>query len=262
MRIALGVEYNGAPFRGWQIQDSVATVQGALQAALSKVADQKIKIVCAGRTDSGVHATHQVIHFDTEMIRSESAWVMGTNHYLPSTINIQWATDISTDFHARFSALSRRYHYFIYNHHVRSSLLEQLTTWVDHPLSEKLMQEAAQTFLGEHDFTSFRGAHCQSKTPFRHVFAINVSRSAALLKIDIVANSFLHHMVRNIVGVLIEIGKEKKPVGWAKEVLLTKNRSAAARTASPEGLYLTGVTYGDVFNLPTHFRQLPLFKDL
>ncbi len=255
MRIALGIEYNGSQFHGWQTQENITTVQQTLEAALSKVADRPIRTVCAGRTDTGVHATNQVIHFDTQTFRDNHAWVLGTNSYLPKTISVHWAKNIDISFHARFSALSRRYQYFIYNHITRPSLLHHLVTWINKPLDERKMHEAAQIFIGEHDFTSFRGTGCQSRTAYRHVFVVEVNRYHDFIKIDIIANSFLHHMVRNIVGVLIEIGQARKPTAWCQEVLKAQDRSLAAKTAKPHGLYLTGVKYGDTFELPCAFRQ-------
>ncbi len=258
MRIALGIEYNGANFHGWQRQKDTLTVQGSLETALSCIADETIQVYCAGRTDAGVHATHQVIHFDTQAERKIVAWLQGANSYLPSTISVQWATPVDQTFHARFSALSRHYHYIIYNHPVRSSLCSPLTTWVNQTLNAKKMHLASQVLIGEHDFSSFRSAACQSRTANRYIFSINVVSKPPFIMIDIIANSFLHHMVRNIVGVLLEIGLDRQPVDWCSELLLIKNRNCASRTALANGLYLSGVKYGDNFNLPTCFKN-PLF---
>lgn len=256
MRIVAGIEYNGNKFHGWQSQDDVITIQTTLEHALSKVANDPIKIFCAGRTDRGVHATNQVIHFDTQVDRKESAWLLGANTYLPGAISIQWVKTMpDEDFHARFSALSRRYQYLIYNHTVRSSLFCGTTTWVNHPLNEHEMQKAAQCLLGEHDFSSFRSAQCQSRTAFRHIYTINITRVGKLVVMDIVANSFLHHMVRNIAGVLIEIGQGRRDYPWCQEVLLAKDRTYGGKTAAPSGLYLTGVRYADKYELPCDFKS-------
>lgn len=260
MRIALGVEYDGTRYHGWQNQPELTTVQACVEKALTKVANENISIVCAGRTDAGVHATNQVIHFETNASRNLDAWIRGTNTYLPSSISIQWVKEVDETFHARFSALSRRYQYFIYNHSVRSALLSHLTTWVPHPLNEHSMNDAGQYLLGEHDFSSFRSAECQSRTPNRHLFKISVIRKKELVVIDIIANSFLHHMVRNIAGVLIEIGSNKKEVSWCQELLQVKNRTLATKTALPNGLFLTGVRYADNYELPCDFRT-PIFNN-
>jgi tRNA pseudouridine38-40 synthase len=257
--MALGVEYSGAGFHGWQSQTNVMSIQATVEKALSKVADQPIRIVCAGRTDRGVHATNQVIHFDTPVERDQIAWVFGTNTYLPHTIRIQWAQKVPDEFHARFSALSRRYQYFIYNNPVRSALFYPLITWVHHPLDEAKMHQAAQYLIGEQDFTSFRSADCQARTATRHVFAISVKRIGNLIVLDIVANSFLHHMVRNIAGVLIAIGSGHHDPSWCSDVLAAKNRRTAGKTASPQGLYLIGVRYPDLFTLPCDFRSPSFF---
>jgi tRNA pseudouridine38-40 synthase len=254
MRIALGVEYNGSKFHGWQLQEQSKTIQATLEMALSKIADETISIFCAGRTDAGVHATNQVVHFDTSKNRKLDAWVLGTNCHLPSTIRVQWARQVADGFHARFSALSRRYHYLIYNHSVKSALLSELTTWISQPLDARSMHEAAQSLLGEHDFTSFRSADCQSRTPKRHLFAANVVRDKTFIKIELIANSFLHHMVRNIAGVLIDIGAKRKQIEWCRELLSKKNRRLASITAPPQGLYLTGIRYADLYELPSDFR--------
>jgi tRNA pseudouridine38-40 synthase len=254
MRIALGIEYCGKGYHGWQAQQRVLTLQTTLEMALSKVANEPIKVFCAGRTDAGVHATHQIIHFDTQANRVLDAWILGTNSHLPKSISVQWAKPVDETFHARFSALSRRYHYLVYNRPARPSLCAALTTWVSYPLDEQRMHQAAQQLMGEHDFTSFRSAECQSNTPKRHIFSIHVFRKQDFVVLDITANSFLHHMVRNIMGVLLEIGSQKKEVSWCSELLAAKNRNLASKTASPQGLYLTGVRYPDVYELASHFR--------
>ncbi len=249
MRIALTVEYDGSQFHGWQAQTGLRTVQGVLENALSCVADHEISVVCAGRTDTGVHATNQVVHFDCEKERTARAWIHGANSFLPKDVCVKWGKEIPEHFHARYSATARRYRYIIYNHSIRPSLFRSNMTWQYRQLDHRLMQEASQHLLGEHDFTSFRSVECQSKTPMRNVSAIHVVRKEDLLIIDITANAFLHHMVRNIVGVLMAIGSGRKPVAWSQEVLLAKDRKLGAETAPPYGLYLVSVTYPVEFNI-------------
>lgn len=250
MRVVLGVEYDGSHFHGWQAQPGLRTVQGEIQQALSKVADQDIKIHCAGRTDTGVHATAQVVHFDTTAKRNLQAWIYGGNSHLPKDVSILWAKQVDDDFHARFEATSRHYRYVIYNHPIRSSLYHQTVTWQYRPLDHELMHKAAQSFIGEHDFTSFRAIACQSKSPFRNVTEFTVRRRGDLVVLDVKANAFLHHMVRNLTGVLLTIGSGKREVAWAKQVLEAKDRSLGAETAPPYGLYLVDVAYPDKYKLP------------
>lgn len=261
MRIALRVEYNGAKFYGWQAQHKLSTLQSSLEQALSKVANEPIRVSCAGRTDAGVHATHQVVHFDTQAPRKSHAWILGTNSYLPASMSVHWAKVVEDSFHARFSAMSRRYQYIIYNKNVRSGLFAALTAWVHCPLDATKMHIAAKSLIGEQDFTSFRSAECQSKTPNRHVFAVEVVRKNNYILIDIIANAFLHHMVRNIVGVLIEIGAARKQVSWCAELLKARNRNLAGKIAPPQGLYLTGVRYADVYQLPSEFASAGILNE-
>ncbi|ALP54044.1 hypothetical protein Tel_13390 [Candidatus Tenderia electrophaga] len=250
MRIALGVEYDGSAFCGWQFQDHSPSVQAAVERALAKVADAPLRVICAGRTDTGVHATEQVIHFDTEVSRSMRSWVFGANANLPKEVVILWATPVSEEFHARFSALRRRYRYVIYNRNVRPTFLARRTAWNFRPLDEARMAAAGRLLLGEHDFTSYRAMGCQAKSPVRTVYDLDVSRKGELIFIDIEANAFLHHMVRNIAGVLMAIGAEERPVEWAAEVLTHCDRTLGGVTAPPAGLYLTRVTYPQQFPLP------------
>jgi tRNA pseudouridine38-40 synthase len=250
-RVALCLSYNGNAYHGWQSQKSgLPTVQKYLQEAVSKVANHSVDLVCAGRTDKGVHGAHQVVHFDTSAQRSERAWVFGCNSNLPKDISVSWAGTVSEDFHARFSATSRRYHYVIYNHPVRPSIFFNELTWCHDPLSEHLMHEAAQCLVGEHDFSSFRAVGCQSRSPFRFIEFVEVKRYGHILVIDIKGNAFLHHMVRNIAGVLMEIGKERKPVRWCSEVLEARDRTKGGVTAQPNGLFLTHVDYPEEFGVP------------
>lgn len=250
MRIALGVEYDGSQFHGWQAQKGLRTVQSELEKALSKVADHPVEIHCAGRTDTGVHATGQVVHFDTNSQRGIRAWIYGGNSNLPKDIAVRWAKQVDDDFHARHSAFSRHYRYIIYNHPIRSSQYTSGVTWQYRPLDVELMQRAAQYFIGEHDFTSFRAVSCQSRTPMRNVTEFNVSRHGDLVILEVKANAFLHHMVRNLAGVLITIGAGKRDSSWAKTVLDAKDRQLGAETAPPYGLYLVGVGYPEQYRLP------------
>lgn len=249
-RIALGIEYDGASVYGWQRQREVPSVQEHLENALSTVANQTIEVQCAGRTDAGVHATGQVVHFDCDVERPIRAWTLGVNAHLPDTIAVTWAKSVSQDFHARFSATHRRYRYIIHNAKMRPAILHQGVTHIHRDLDENKMHEAAQALLGEQDFTSFRAALCQSKSPFRNVTEVSVYRQGRYVILDITANAFLHHMVRNIAGSLVEIGAGDKPVTWIAELLLLKDRSKAASTAKPNGLYLVDVFYPDEFELP------------
>lgn len=250
MRIALGVEYDGSAFCGWQFQDHSPSVQEAVEKALSTVADQNVRVVCAGRTDTGVHATEQVIHFDTEVERSMRSWVFGANANLPNEVAILWATAVSDGFHARFSAIRRRYRYVIYNRNVRPTFLDRRTSWNFRPLDEARMAEAGRLLVGEHDFSSYRAVGCQAKNPVRTISELEVSRKNELIFIDIEANAFLHHMVRNIAGVLMAIGAGERPVAWAKEVLDHQDRTLGGVTAPSSGLYLTQVSYPEQFILP------------
>ena len=266
-RVALCVSYKGSRYFGWQSQASgLPTVQDEVQSAISRVANHPVEVVCAGRTDKAVHASYQVVHFDTSAVRSERSWVFGCNANLPPDISITWARAVSDDFHARFSAFSRRYNYFIYNHPVRPAHFHEEMTWCHFQLNENAMHEASQSLIGEHDFTSFRAVGCQSKSPFRNIEAISVRRFSHMLVLDIQGNSFLHHMVRNIAGVLMAIGSGNKSVSWCEEVLKARDRTKADVTAPPYGLFLTDVSYPDTFALPLSkgapaFAQSMLLQD-
>ncbi len=250
MRIALGLEYDGRFFEGWQTQPSGRTVQDYLQEAIFKFSGERVKAVCAGRTDANVHASGQVVHIDTGVKRQEFSWVRGLNSYLESTVAVRWAKEVPDSFHARFSAVSRSYEYWISNEPVRSPLLAGRTGWVFRPLDVEKMQQGADYLLGEHDFSSFRAAGCQSKTPVKTIHHIRLERRGRLIKVELKANAFLYHMVRNIVGCLVYIGSGARKPGWMQEVLEAKKREAAAPTFYPSGLYLTGVGYPDEFQLP------------
>ncbi|CNI50209.1 tRNA pseudouridine(38-40) synthase TruA [Yersinia bercovieri] len=250
LKIALGIEYNGSRYFGWQRQQEVTSVQACLEAALSKVANAPIGVFCAGRTDAGVHATGQVVHFVTTAVRKDAAWTMGVNSHLPGDIAVRWVKTVDEDFHARFSATARRYRYIIFNHRYRPAVLAQGVTHCHQPLDAERMEQAAQCLLGENDFTSFRAVQCQSRTPWRNVKHIKVTRHGAYIVVDIKANAFVHHMVRNIVGSLIEIGCGNQDVTWMAELLALKDRTRAAATAKAEGLYLVSVDYPERFGLP------------
>lgn len=251
MRIAMGIEYHGTQYHGWQKQAGLSTVQETLEHALSIIANSPIETFCAGRTDKAVHATGQVVHFDTQAERDDRAWMLGANVNLPPDIRVQWVKQIDEDFHARFSATKRRYHYWVYNMPMASAILYQRVTWHIQHLNENLMQEAANYLVGEHDFTSFRGRDCQADSPVRTIYEAKVSRHNQFVLLDICANGFLHHMVRNIMGVLLKAGNAKIPTQRTKELLLQRDRKLAEMTAPPDGLYLTEITYPEHYAVPT-----------
>ncbi len=251
MRYAARIEYDGREFCGWQRQKHSPSVQENVERALSSVANHPIEIACAGRTDAGVHGVGQIVHFDSDAERTIRSWVMGGNANLPKSISIVWLQPVSDGFHARFSALSRHYRYVICNRDVRPSFLAWRTTWEYRPLDVALMQQAAQQLVGEHDFSSYRAMACQAKSPIRTVHKVEVSRQNEMVCIDVEANAFLHHMVRNIAGVLMTIGCGEQPPRWADEVLAHKDRRMGGVTAHPSGLYFMGVKYPDEFEIPT-----------
>lgn len=251
-RYALGIEYNGASFSGWQRQLSPAlpTVQGVLEEALAFVANAPVAISCAGRTDAGVHGSGQVVHFDSLSIRNEKAWVMGTNTRLPPEVRVQWARVVPADFHARHSALSRRYRYVIYCGKVKPAVLIGQLTHIPESLDVELMHKAAQSLVGERDFSAFRAAGCQANTPMREVKFVEVRQQGRFVVLEIEANAFLQHMVRNIVGSLLQVAMGRQSVQWIAEVLAGRDRNLAGVTARPDGLYLVGVGYPSRFELP------------
>lgn len=250
MRYAVGVEYDGTDFHGWQIQLGVRTVQEQLQQALSCVANHQVSVHCAGRTDTGVHAIGQVVHFDSDVMRSNRNWLLGTNVNLSTDVNINWITPVSTDFHARFSAIKRSYKYVIYNGGTRSSIWRNRAVWERRELDVARMSLAAKSLIGTHDFSSFRAVACQAKSPVRSLTQLELHRDGDIITIELTANAFLHHMVRNIAGVLITIGCGERDVGWASEVLEHRDRTLGGVTAPPQGLYLTSVGYPTEFKLP------------
>jgi len=250
-RIALGLEYDGAGFAGWQTQVRARNVQDELQRALSMVADHAVRLTAAGRTDAGVHALLQVAHFDSGSARPPRAWVLGTNSELAPEITVLWAKQVPEEFHARYSALSRSYVYRIVNQPVRPALLRQQVCWVRRPLDAPAMHAAAQALVGEHDFSAFRAAECQSASAVRRMMSIAVERRDAGVTIAVRANAFLHHMVRNIAGALIAVGTGARPVAWLAELLATCDRRQGGATAPPQGLYLASVDYPAAFGLPS-----------
>ena len=231
-RIALGIEYNGSQFNGYQLQSAgTRTVQGELERALSKVADDPVRLTCAGRTDTGVHATGQVVHFDTSVQRELKAWMLGGNTNLPRDISIHWVRQVSDDFSARFSAISRSYRYILFNRKVRSAVFQHNVSWSFEPLDATMMNAAAQLLIGEHDFSAFRSSQCQARHAVRKMQSISVKREGEYVILDIKANAFLHHMVRNIMGTLMVIGRGEQPVLWMHELLQARDRKKAGMTA-------------------------------
>ncbi|HET9577427.1 MAG TPA: tRNA pseudouridine(38-40) synthase TruA [Usitatibacter sp.] len=257
MRIALGLEYDGTAFCGWQTQPSRCGVQDHLQEALTRFADVSVEVVAAGRTDTGVHATAQVVHFDTDAKRELQGWVRGTNAYLHEAARVVWASEVPADFHARYSARARTYCYLLSNTPVAPAVLRGRVGWFHRPLDVARMAEAAKALVGEHDFTSFRDAECQAKSPVRELHEARVASVGPLIVFTFRANAFLHHMVRNLVGSLVYVGAGRQEPGWIGELLAMRDRTAAAPTFAPEGLYLAGVEYDPAFTLPA-FRTHPL----
>ena len=250
-RVVLGIEYDGFAFHGFQKQArGVITVQESLERALSEVANEPITLICAGRTDAGVHATDQIIHFDTVSTRPVKAWTSGLNVLLPNSVSVKWAMPVSPSFHARFSATGRTYRYLICCSPTRPALGVDQLTWERRSLDVELMRQASQALIGKHDFTSFRTVHCQAKNPIRHVHHIEILEQSDLLCVEIKANAFLHHMVRNIVGALLAVGCGKESVEWVGQVLALKDRAKAGTMAKPNGLHLVGVQYPEHFGLP------------
>lgn len=249
-RVALGIEYMGEQYSGWQRQLSVDSVQARVEYSLAKILREKVSVSCAGRTDAGVHATAQVVHFDSPVARPLKAFTRGMNTSLPKNVAITWAKSVSDDFHARFSATARRYRYVIHNSALRSGVFNAGVTHVFKQIDAELMHEAAQVLVGKHDFTSFRAAHCQSKTPCRLMHFIKIYRLGHFVIVDVKANAFLHHMVRNIVGSLLDVGSGEKPISYMADLLAIKDRAKASTTAKPNGLYLVEVDYDSRFGLP------------
>jgi len=250
MRLAMGIEYRGSDFFGWQRQDGFRTVQEELENALSRIADTKVSAVCAGRTDTGVHALKQVIHFDTPSVRKDYSWVQGSNSNLPKDISVNWCARMNESFHARYSALSRTYKYVILNRKSRSGISYDSANWVANRLDESRMTSAARLLVGKHDFSAFRARGCQAKSPVKEIKAIFVSRVDDYVIILVEADGFLQRMVRNIAGLLIEIGTSRKKPTWAGDVLASKCRGKGGVTAPPQGLYLVNVRYPEKYGIP------------
>jgi tRNA pseudouridine38-40 synthase len=257
VKIAIGIAYSGTGFEGWQSQPSGRTVQDQLERALSEIAGEPVTVTGAGRTDAGVHACAQVAHFETTAERPDSAWVRGTNALLPEAIAVQWAVPVTGEFHARYSALERSYRYVLYNHPVRPALVTGLAGWFHLPLDVETMHRAAQFLLGERDFSSFRSAECQAKSPVRRMRRADVRANGPFLMFDFTANAFLHHMVRNIVGCLVYVGKGKHPPQWLAELVAARDRKLAAPTFAADGLYLSEVRYEPRWGLPGFPRTMP-----
>ena len=265
-RIALGVQYNGAGWLGYQIQPHGQTVQNKLEEAIEKFACVKIGTTCAGRTDAGVHALSQIVHFDTDLVREPHAWVRGINAFLPDSIGVRWARYLpeaptqEDEFHARFSARSRTYHYLLYNHQVRSPLLAGRAGFCHRPLDVELMREAVKPLIGTHDFSAFRASMCQAKTPVKEMYEIGIERHGDMILFTLRANAFLHHMVRNLVGSLVYVGQGREKTGWLGQLLAGRDRTVAAPTFMPDGLYLAQIEYDAKWDLPhEESRILPAF---
>jgi tRNA pseudouridine38-40 synthase len=266
-RLVLGVQYDGTDWQGWQTQPHGVTVQDVVELALLKFTKHRIQTHCAGRTDAGVHALEQVVHFDTELNRSMYSWTSGLNSFLPPSVAVQWAHEVpfenpeaQDNFHARFSAYARTYHYVLANRPIRSPIWGGRVGWVFRPLDVDRMRAAAQALIGEHDFSVFRASGCQAKSPIKHMYEIDIQQRGELIIFTLRANAFLHHMVRNIVGSLIFVGTGRREINWLTELLISKDRSLAAPTFAPDGLYLAKVSYDEKWNLPQITKEsLPWF---
>jgi tRNA pseudouridine38-40 synthase len=251
MRLALGISYHGQAYEGWQSQPSRRTVQDRLEEALGRFATQPISTLCAGRTDAGVHAMMQVVHFDTPLHREEFSWVRGTNRFLPSDIAVQWARPVPDKFHSRASAIARRYAYIVLESPVRPSVDAGRAGWVFRPLDETAMRQAAAHLIGQHDFSSFRASACQARSPVKTMTRVEVARRGAYWRFDFEADAFLHHMIRNIMGCLLVVGQGQQRPDWIRDVLAARSRDAAAPTFAPDGLYFLGPVYDPKWQLPS-----------
>ncbi len=259
-RYAIAVEFDGRAYKGWQTQQAgVVSVQETLERAIGRVANHVVQVHGAGRTDAGVHASGMIAHFDSDAVRTEHNWLMGVNTCLPETISLRWIKPVASSFHARFQAISRRYNYIIYNHPRRSSLLAGRATWHHQPLDVMVMAKAAEALVGVHDFNAYRSVACQSNRPVRDVHFLKVQRQGPLIRLDIQADGFLHHMVRNIAGVLMAIGEGKASVDWAAEVLAGRDRTLGGVTAAPDGLYFVHAGYAKEAGIATTEPLGPLW---
>ena len=250
MRLALGISYHGQAYEGWQSQSSGRTVQDRLEAALGQFTGQRVSTVCAGRTDAGVHGLMQVVHLDTDLQREEFSWVRGTNRFLPLDIAVEWASPVPDEFHSRASAIARRYSYIVLESAVRPSIDAGRVGWVYRPLDAYAMRQAALQLLGEHDFTSFRASGCQARSPVKTLDQVEITRRGAYWRFDFQGNAFLHHMIRNVMGCLLQVGQGHQPASWVGEVLRARDRDAAAPTFSAAGLYFRGPLYDAHWRLP------------
>ncbi|MYZ45153.1 tRNA pseudouridine(38-40) synthase TruA [Schauerella aestuarii] len=248
-RIALGLAYDGASWQGWQTQPHGVTVQDELERALAKFAGAPVPTICAGRTDTGVHAAMQVVHLDTALIRREESWVRGVNTFLPPSIGIQWAREVPDDFHARFSARARRYTYVLWQGRTRPTLWAGKVGWCHQPLDIDVMRQAAAALVGTHDFSSFRSSQCQAKHPVRTMLCVEIAAIGSFVVFTFEANAFLHHMIRNLMGALLQIGQRRQEPNWMLALLAARDRTQAAATFSPDGLYLSAITYESRFDL-------------
>lgn len=262
MRYAIGLEYDGSEFLGWQVQRQEPTVQGCLERALSRVANGEVRATCCGRTDTGVHALGQVAHFDSDAERAERDWVLGINSHLPAGASVLWIRPVDETFHARFSAFARSYRYLVLNRWIRPALDARRMSWCRVPLDAERMHEAAQALRGEHDFTSFRAGACQARHAVREIQDISVRRSGDVVALEVTANGFLYHMVRNIAGTLLRVGQGEAAVDWPGQVLTLRDRSKAAPTAGPEGLYFVKARYPDRYGLPDTAPPFPRGRGL
>ncbi len=250
MRVALGIAYRGSAYSGWQSQPGGRTVQDHVDAALTAFAATPLKSICAGRTDAGVHALNQVVHFDTEAVRSVESWVRGTNRYLPADVAVQWCRLVPATFHARANAIGRRYDYLLLESVVRPALESGLAGWTFRPLDGEAMRRAAQALVGAHDFSAFRSAECQALSPVKTMRGLAIERQGAYWRLRFDADAFLHHMIRNVVGCLVAVGSGARPAGWLADVLASRDRSLAAATFAPDGLYFVGPYYDAVHGIP------------
>jgi tRNA pseudouridine38-40 synthase len=262
MRYAIGLEYDGSLFLGWQIQHQEPTVQACVERAVARVADQAARVTCCGRTDTGVHALGQVAHFDTDAQRAERSWILGLNSHLPPGVSVLWIRPVDETFHARFSAFSRTYRYLVLNRWIRPALEARRMSWCRRPLDAAKMDAAAQALRGEHDFTSFRAGACQARHPVREIQDISVSRSGDVVALEVTANGFLYHMVRNIAGSLLRVGLGEVGIASMGELLAQRDRSRAAPTAAPEGLYFVSARYPEQYGLPVDTPAFPRGRDL
>jgi tRNA pseudouridine38-40 synthase len=260
-RYALAVEYDGSDFQGWQVQPKGPTLQGALESALSKVANSPITVICAGRTDAGVHATGQIVHFDAPVERTNRAWTLGANANLPAAMSVSWCQTVAPDFHARYSALARKYQYRLINRAARPALLRRTLSWERQKLSLAPMQQGALQLLGEHDFSSFRTVACQAKSPYRRLDMLNIQQDGDSFIFDVQANAFLHHMVRNLVGSLLVVGRGEAAPEWIGKVLAAQDRTLAGATAPPEGLVFVGPQYPAACALPAAWTAERALED-